>query len=227
MNLVLYSETIKIHSRFPPHNISANNLGEERAFVQEFNKLLKVTLTSLSNHIDRTIVKIFNERGAVLGGEIHALEYVNVKCTADKDSGIRTLVSIDRDPVIMEQIKEMQAQIAPLKEQYERARPVYERLIDYKKKQGGRPLSSKAERDLEKLRGVIHEIGEKQTELNFEVSVLESQAEVSDTAKIVIQDKAYSGTELSFFDHVKTISEPIPGGTFMLVKGEIEQVHTR
>ena len=173
-----------------------------------------------------TKVFVHTGRGAVLGGEIHATEYINVKSAGDPDSCVTTVLDIEYDPEIVQQIKAKQERLAVLAEKYSEAKMVYEKLSDLCGKQA-RGLSESAVGKMEKLHELMHKAGEEQTELNFEIAALEEQLQRPDNVKIVVQDKLYPGSRLFVLGVVHDVVEPTQGGTFNLVGGVVKQVHSR
>ncbi len=173
-----------------------------------------------------TKVFVHTGRGAVLGGEIHATEYINIKSAGDPDSCVKTIVDIEYNPEIMLQIKDGQKRVAVLEEKYTQAKTVYEKLSTLGSKQA-QGLSESAVEKMEKLRELMHKVGEEQTELHFEIAALEEQLQQPTDVKVVVQDKLYPGSRLFILGSVKDVVEPMQGGTFKLVGGVVKQVHSR
>ncbi len=171
-------------------------------------------------------ISVHTGRGAVLGGEIHATEYINVKSAGDPDSCVTTVLEIEYDPEIVRQIKAKQERLTVLAEKHSEAKMVYEKLSDLGGKQA-RGLSKSAVEKMEKLRELMHKVREQQTKLNFEIAALEEQLQRSDNVKIVVQDKLYPDSRLFILGSATDVVEPTQGGTFKLVGKTVKRVHSR
>jgi len=165
-------------------------------------------------------------RGVVLGGEIHATEYIKVTSAGDPDSCVKTIVDIEYDPEIIRQIKARQERLVVVGKKCTEAKTVLEQFSVLAKRQA-HGLSKFALGKMETIRELMHKVGEEQTELNLEIAALEEQLQRPSDVKIVVQDKLYPGSQLFILGTVHDVVEPMQGGTFKLVGGVVKQVRSR
>jgi len=165
-------------------------------------------------------VLVNSGRGAVLGGQIYAAKYINVKSAGDRSSCVETVLEIGYKPELIEQIDERREQATDLNKKYKEAESAYTRLNELRKKhpQG---LSKPAVRKLEELRELLVELREKQNGLDLEIAALEKELRPSDDSKIVVQEKLHPGARIVIFGASMDIKEPVSGGTFILHDGEV------
>jgi len=164
--------------------------------------------------------------GAVLGGEIHATRCIDIKRAGDPDSWVRTIIEIEDEREIMQQIKARQQRLAQLEKEYNEAKIVCKRLGNIGK-QKSRGLSKLAVAKIEMMGKLMHTVREQQSELNSEIASLEEKLQQPDELKVDVQGNLYPGSRILILGAALEVSEPMGGCTFMLVDNELKQVHSR
>jgi len=171
-------------------------------------------------------VSLHGGPGAVLGGEIHATRCIDIKRAGDPDSCIRTVIEIEYEREVMRQINAGRQRLAQLEKEYNEAKMVRERLSNIGS-QKSRGLSKLALAKIETMDELMHKVREQQSKLNSEIVSLEEKLQRPDELKVDVQGNLYPGSRILILGAALDVSEPMGGGTFMLVDNELKQVHSR
>jgi uncharacterized protein (DUF342 family) len=159
-------------------------------------------------------------KGAVIGGTISASHEIRVGNAGNPKTAPRTVLQIEPDPTLTQQLENAQKELAQLRRDAKAANERYTQMLELKRRYNG-VLTERGESMLQESSDKLDALEERKREVTSHIDALQAELHGAEDCRIRILDKAFPGTCVIIHGAVLDIKDTVTRITFANENGTV------